>query len=56
MSDEMKKLNIDDTIYETIVPDSYGSKWTPPNERLVNAFIPGTIMEIKAEEGQNVKK
>jgi len=52
----MKKLIIDDTIYETIVPDSNGRKWSPPNERLLNAFIPGTVIEVKAQEGQNVKK
>jgi len=56
MSDEMKALNIDDTIYETIVPESNGRKWSPPNERLLDAFIPGTILAVKVEEGQSVKK
>ena len=53
---EMKKLNIDETIYETEVPDSYGKKWEAPVIRLLKAFIPGTIIEVKTCLGAQVQK
>jgi biotin carboxyl carrier protein len=56
MADELKELNIDDTLYETTVPDSFGKPWVPPNDRLINAFIPGTVIEVKTEEGQTVEQ
>ena len=56
MSDEFKKLNIDDTLYETVIPDSYRRTWSPPNDKLINAFIPGTVIEIKTAAGQKVNQ
>ena len=53
---EMKKLNIDETIYETEVPDSYGKKWKAPDERLLKAFIPGTVIEVQTSLGAKVQK
>ncbi|PIE51121.1 acetyl-CoA carboxylase biotin carboxyl carrier protein subunit [Candidatus Fermentibacteria bacterium] len=53
---EEKKLNIDETLYETEVPEGFGPKWTAPDERLVKAFIPGTIIELKVKEGDTVKE
>ncbi len=44
---EGKKLNIDDTLYETSVPDSYGPSWSSPDEKQIRAFIPGTIIEVQ---------
>ncbi|MCD6588929.1 MAG: acetyl-CoA carboxylase biotin carboxyl carrier protein subunit [Candidatus Fermentibacteraceae bacterium] len=52
---ELGKLNIDETIYETEVPDSFNRRWTPPDIRLVNAFIPGTVVEVKTTAGTVVK-
>ncbi len=54
MADELKELNIDDTLYETMVPDSFGKPWMPHNDRLIKAFIPGTVIEVKTEEGQAI--
>lgn len=51
---EEKKLNIDETLYETHVPDSYGPTWDAPDERLVKAFIPGTVIEVKVKTGDKV--
>jgi len=56
MSEEKKKLNIDDTIYETEVPDSYQASWKEPDERLVKAFIPGTIIEVLVAQGTAVNE
>ncbi len=53
---ELKKLNIDETIYETEVPDSYGKKWEAPDIRLLKAFIPGTVIEVKTTLGAKVQK
>ena len=53
---ELRKLNIDETIYETEVPDSFHKRWSPPDIRLVNAFIPGTVIEVKATAGSIVKE
>ncbi len=52
----MKKLNIDETIYETEVPDSYGKKWEAPNIKLLKAFIPGTIIEVQTSLGAKVQR
>ena len=56
MGKEKKELCIDYTYYETVVPDSYekrpGSRKQDPCE--VRAFIPGTVIEIKVHEGQQV--
>ncbi len=53
---EVRKLNIDETLYETEIPDSYGKKWIPEDDSLIKAFIPGTIIEIKAAAGSKVSK
>ncbi len=53
---EMSKLNIDETIYETEVPSSFNKRWAPEDEKLVKAFIPGTIIEVKTKVGNTVKK
>ena len=56
MSEEKRELCIDFTFYETSVPEDYGkksgSKILDPCE--VRAFIPGTIIEVKVNEGQHV--
>ncbi len=50
------KLNIDETIYETNVPDSYGAAWSAPDERLVKAFIPGTVISVAVKPGNHVEE
>ena len=54
--EEKKKLNIDDTLYETFVPDSALPGWSAPDEKLVRAFIPGTIIEVAVKQGTRVKE
>lgn len=53
---ELRKLNIDETIYETEVPSSFDKRWAPQDKMLVNAFIPGTIVEIKTSVGAKVRE
>ena len=53
---EMRELNIDETIYETEVPSSFDQRWAPPDEMLVNAFIPGTVIEVKTSVGSKVRE
>ena len=56
MENNGKKLNIDDTIYETHVPDTYGAAWSAPDEKLVKAFIPGTVISVAVKPGIHVKE
>ncbi|MCP4647345.1 MAG: acetyl-CoA carboxylase biotin carboxyl carrier protein subunit [bacterium] len=51
---EPRKLNIDDTLYETEIPDSYGKTWKPEDRRRIKAFIPGTVVEVKTSVGTKV--
>jgi biotin carboxyl carrier protein len=53
---QLRKLNIDETIYETEVPDSFDKRWIPPDIMLVSAFIPGTVTEVKTTAGATVKE
>ena len=50
-------LNIDYTMYKTIIPDKFKNKqkWEIPDNRKIRAFIPGTILKITVKEGQSVK-
>ncbi len=54
--EEKNKLNIDDTLYETEVPDTFKSSWRSPDPRLIKAFIPGTVIEVKVRPGQKVEE
>jgi biotin carboxyl carrier protein len=50
------RLNIDGTLYETVVPSSYTPKWYAPDERRIKAFIPGTVIEMKVKVGSRVSE
>jgi biotin carboxyl carrier protein len=56
MTEEKRILNIDDTEYETTVPDGYRPTWKAPDENMVKAFIPGTVIEVKVKRGAQVKR
>ena len=53
-----EKINIDGSCYKTQLTTKYKNriKWQPPNLNQVLAFIPGTIVEVFAKKGQEVKK
>lgn len=59
--EEQKKLNqfiIDDTVYETKLTRKFRlrKKYAHPNEKLLNAFIPGIIRDIYVRKGQMVNE
>jgi biotin carboxyl carrier protein len=59
--EEQKKNNqliIDDTVYETKLTRKFRmrKKYTPPDEKLLNAFIPGIIRDIYITKGQMIKE
>jgi len=54
----MHKLLIDDTVYETEIPENgLGSRYKGmPNLCEVRAIIPGTVVEVKVLKGQRVSE
>ena len=56
MEKDIQHLNIDDTKYETEIPDSNISKRKKEDgdSREVRAIIPGVIVEVKVRKGQKV--
>ena len=54
----MKLLNIDYFKYRTLLTRKYEARkaYEAKNEKLVLAFIPGTIRKINVNEGDHVKK
>ena len=51
-------LNIDGTAYKTTLTQKFKNRtaWELPNENLIKAFIPGTILKIFVKEGQKVRE
>lgn len=51
-------LNIDGTAYKTHLTEKFKNRtvWEMPDERLVKAFIPGTVLKIFVKEGQKVRQ
>lgn len=51
-------LNINSTLYKTrLSPKFFKRKpYTPPNQKAIISFIPGTVLEILVEKGQDVRK
>jgi len=55
--EQLDSLNINGTIYKTTLTKKFLDRkvWQKPNEKMIKAFIPGTILEIFVKEGQKVK-
>lgn len=55
--EKMETLNIHGTLYKTNLTDSFRNRknWEKPNEKLVEAYIPGKILKVFVKEGQKVK-
>jgi len=51
-------LNINQDLYKTKLSNKYKNRkpYQPADPKLILSFIPGTIIEILVEEGQEVKK
>jgi biotin carboxyl carrier protein len=58
--EENRKLQmiIDDDIYETSSTPAFErkTKWELPDDRIINSIIPGTIVEVLVQKGQQVKE
>ena len=58
MRGQMTKLLIDDTVYETEIPENVlGNRYKGiPNPREVRAIIPGTVVEVRVRKGERVSE
>ena len=58
MSNDLKKLILDDSVYSTRFTKKFEKRqpYQPVNKNEVRAFIPGIIREIFVKSGDNVKK
>ncbi len=58
MTKEYKELYVNGETYKTKLCKKFEQKpkWEPVNEKKITAFIPGTIREIYAKSGKEVKK
>jgi len=53
---ELEYLNINETVYETEIPDGALLQWSgPPANDQVRAFIPGIIHEVRVQPGSRVE-
>lgn len=55
--EKMEALIINGTSYKTTLTESFKNRknWVKPDEKMVEAYIPGKILEIFVKEGQKVK-
>jgi biotin carboxyl carrier protein len=51
-------LNINSSLYQTRISDKFKNRrpYKPADPRIILSFIPGTILDIFIEPGQNVSK
>ena len=51
-------LNIDTSLYQTRISNKFENRkpYKPADPRIILSFIPGTVLDIFIEPGQNVKK
>ncbi|HEX7493092.1 MAG TPA: acetyl-CoA carboxylase biotin carboxyl carrier protein subunit [Bacteroidales bacterium] len=57
-NDKLGSLNIDTSIYQTRISNKFKNRkpYQPFNPRIILSFIPGTVLDIFIEPGQNVTK
>jgi len=55
---QFESLFVDDTSYTTVLTAKYKNRktWTPPDNRKVVAFLPGTIIQVLVKKGDHVKE
>lgn len=56
--EKLQKIVVLGSEYNTTLTKKYENrkKWQAPNPKEVKAYIPGTIIELKVSEGQEVKE
>ena len=54
---KFENLLVDETVYATELTDKYKNRkqWSPPDNRKVTAFLPGTVTHVLVEKGNQVK-
>jgi len=57
-NDKFGFLNIDTSLYQTRISNKFKNRkfYQPVNPRIILSFIPGTVLDIFIEPGQNVAK
>ena len=57
-NDKLGFLNIDTSLYQTRISNKFKNRkpYQPVNPRIILSFIPGTVLDIFIEPGQNVAK
>lgn len=57
MATKYEKLQIDGAEYKTTFTQKWINRkqWTEPNPNLIEAHIPGTVLNINVKEGQSVE-
>jgi biotin carboxyl carrier protein len=57
-NDKLGSLNIDTSLYQTRISNKFKNRkpYQPVNPRIILSFIPGTVLDIFIEPGQNVSK
>ena len=55
---KFENLLVDETVYATELTDKYKNRkqWSPPDNRKVTAFLPGTVTQVLVEKGEQVKE
>jgi biotin carboxyl carrier protein len=55
---ELGILNIDTTLYKTRISKSFAGRkpYKPADPKIIESFIPGTILDIMVKVGQDVTK
>jgi biotin carboxyl carrier protein len=56
--DPFETLLVDETPYKTKFTTRYKNRkpWSPPDNRKVTAFLPGTVTHVLVEKGDRVKE
>src|SRR5665647_1835170 len=57
-NDKLGFLNIDTSLYQTRISNKFKNRihYQPVNPRIILSFIPGTVLDIFIQTGQNVTK
>ena len=57
MTNKFENLLVDETLYETELTNKYKNRklWSPPDNRKITAFLPGTVTQVLVDKGDQVK-
>jgi biotin carboxyl carrier protein len=55
---KFENLLVDETVYATELTAKYKNRktWSPPDNRKIIAFLPGTVTQVLVEKGDAVKE